>query len=249
MWGSAAMADGRSQAQRVDVPSAVVHVVDDEEEICWGIATLLMSAGFTAETHPSSLAFLDALQTLGGDGVGCVLTDVRMPEPDGLELLGRLRAGGFGRPVIVMTAHGDVSLAVRAMKAGAFDFVEKPFGDDALLAVVEAALGAPTGVGPRAAAPGAAISAGRGAGAHPRSIQAASRIAALSPRERQVLELAMEGKSSKVIAHELGISMRTVEVHRMRLMTRLDVGSLAEAVRLAVWAELADHGAGSSPMA
>lgn len=244
------MEDSRSQARGTDAPSAVVHVIDDEEEVCWGVATLLMAAGFAAETHPSGLAFLDALQGPGGDTVGCVLTDVRMPEPDGLELLDRLKARGFTRPVIVMTAHGDVSLAVQAMKAGAFDFIEKPFGDEALLAAVETALGTSAGDGSAAAAPGAAAPPiGRGAGAHPRISQAALRIAALSPRERQVLDLAMEGRPSKIIAHELGISMRTVEVHRMRLMARLGVGSLAEAVRLAVWAELADRGAASPPAA
>ena len=143
-----------------------------------------------------------------------------MPGLDGLELLRRLKQGGFRGPVVVMTAHGDVPTAVRAMKAGAVDFIEKPFDDGALLAAVEAALQSPQ-------ASGAA-----GAG------DAAERVAALSPREREVLDLLIAGKPNKLIARDLGLSPRTVEVHRARMMARLGVGSLAEAVRLAVRAEL-----------
>ena len=198
----------------------VVHVVDDDDAVRRALAMLFRSAGIPVETHPSGLAFLDALGGLDDGAVGCVLTDVRMPGLDGLDLLRRLRQCGFGRPVIVMTAHGDVSTAVRAMKAGAADFVEKPFDDEALLAATEAALGTPR-------ASGAAGAAG-----------AAERIAALSPREREVLDLLMAGKPNKLIARDLGLSPRTVEVHRARLMARLGVGSLAEAVRLAVQAEL-----------
>jgi two-component system response regulator FixJ len=214
----------------------VVHVIDDEEEVRWAVETLLMSAGMAVQTHPSGLAFLDALPGLGS--VGCVLTDVRMPGLDGLELLQRLRQQGFRRPVIVMTAHGDISTAVRSMKEGALDFVEKPFDDEALLAIVRVALSAPEST---EASGGMELPSSRGgAGSNPRAAEAAARIAALSPREREVLDLAMDGKPNKVIGYELGISMRTVEVHRMRLMARLGVGSLAEAVRLAVWAELDD---------
>ena len=197
-----------------------VHVVDDDEAVRRALAMLFRSAGIPAEAHPSGSAFLEMLPSLGEDAVGCVLTDVRMPGLDGLELLRRLKEGGFGRPVVVMTAHGDVSTAVRAMKAGAVDFVEKPFEDEALLAAVEAALGAPQ-------ASGAA-----------EANCAAERVAALSPREREVLGLLIAGKPNKIIARDLGLSPRTVEVHRARLMARLGVGSLAEAVRLAVQAEL-----------
>jgi two-component system, LuxR family, response regulator FixJ len=200
--------------------SRAVHVVDDDDAVRRALAMLFRSAGIAVAAHPSGSAFLEALPSLGGDAVGCVLTDVRMPGVDGLELLRRLKEGGFRPPVVVMTAHGDVSTAVRAMKAGAADFVEKPFDDEALLAAVGAALGA-------ARAPAAGV-----------SDDAAERIAALSPREREVLDQLVAGKPNKHIARDLGLSPRTVEVHRARMMARLGVGSLAEAVRLAVRAEL-----------
>src|SRR5918997_62475 len=152
--------------------SRAVHVVDDDDAVRRALAMLFRSAGIPVETHPSGSAFLEALPSLRADAVGCVLTDVRMPGLDGLELLRRLKQGGFQRPVVVMTAHGDVAMAVRAMKAGALDFIEKPFDDEALLAVTEAALGT-------ARTPGAAAGAD----------DAAERVAALSPREREVLEL------------------------------------------------------------
>jgi len=208
--------------RRGDDPGAAaraVLVVDDDDAVRRALAMLFRSAGIPAETYPSGLAFLEALPSFGEEAVGCVLTDVRMPGVDGLELLRRLKQAGFGRPVVVMTAHGDVSTAVRAMKAGAVDFVEKPFDDEALLAAVEAALGAPQAPGPAGAA------------------DAAARVAALSPREREVLDLLIAGKPNKHIARDLGLSPRTVEVHRARLMARLGVGSVAEAVRLAVRAE------------
>jgi two-component system response regulator FixJ len=143
-----------------------------------------------------------------------------MPDLDGLELLRRLKERGFCRPVVIMTAHGDISTAVRAMKAGAADFIEKPFDDQLLLDACGAALNA----SPASGATGID--------------EAAARVAALSPREREVLMLLMTGKSNKQIAWDLGLSPRTVELHRAHLMARLEVGSLAEAVRLAVQAEL-----------
>ena len=197
-----------------------VHVVDDDDAVRRALAMLFRSTGIPVETHPSGLAFLEALPSFHEEAVGCVLTDVRMPGLDGLELLRRLKQGGFRRPVVVMTAHGDVSTAVRAMKAGAVDFVEKPFDDETLLAAVDTALRPPQASG------AAAID------------DAAERIAALSPREREVLNLLIAGKPNKLIARDLGLSPRTVEVHRARLMARLGVGSLAEAVRLAVQAEV-----------
>ena len=212
-------AAGRSGADPGPAGRAV-HVVDDDDAVRRALAMLFRSAGIAVATHPSGSAFLEALPALGEDAVGCVLTDVRMPGLDGLGLLRRLKEGGFRPPVVVMTAHGDVSTAVRAMKAGAADFVEKPFDDEALLAAVGAALGA-------ARAPAAGV-----------SDDAAERIAALSPREREVLDQLVAGKPNKHIARDLGLSPRTVEVHRARMMARLGVGSLAEAVRLAVRAEL-----------
>ncbi len=203
----------------------VVHVIDDDEAVRRAIAMLLRAARIRVEAHPSGLAFLDALASLGDAHAGCVITDVRMPGLDGLELMARLKASGFRGPVIVMTAHGDVSTAVRAMKAGAVDFIEKPFDDDALLATISAALDM--------------------SGASGVTAEAVARVAALSPREREVLDLLILGKPNKAIARDLGLSPRTVEIHRARLMTRLDVGSLAEAVRLAVRAELGRRGSGS----
>ena len=217
----------RAAGRRGPDPGAAVravHVVDDDDAVRRALAMLFRSAGIPAETHPSGLAFLEALPSFREEAVGCVLTDVRMPGLDGLELLRRLLDGGFRRPVIVMTAHGDVSTAVRAMKAGAVDFVEKPFDDEALLAAVEAAIKPTQASGPA------------------RAGDAAARIAALSPRERDVLDLLLAGKPNKLIARDLGLSHRTVEVHRRRLMARLGVGSLAEAVRLAVQAELGHLG-------
>ena len=209
--------------------SRVVHVVDDDDAVRRALAMLFRSAGILAETHPSGFALLEALPSFHEGAIGCVLTDGRMPGLDGLQLLRRLKGGGFRRPVVVMTAHGDVSTAVRAMKAGALDFVEKPFDDGALLAVVEAALGTSQAAG--------------AAGAD----DAAERVAALSPREREVLDLLIAGKSNKLVARDLGLSPRTVEVHRARLMARLGVGSLAEAVRLAVQAELGQPARTAAP--
>jgi two-component system response regulator FixJ len=223
-----------AHAERVSGVTASVHVIDDEEEVCWGIATLLMSASLDVTTHVSGRAFLDRLPALPKDRIGCVLTDIQMPDLDGLELLGQLNSQGFQRPIVVMTGHGDVSTAVRAMKAGAFDFIEKPFDDNALLAIIWAAIGTPGADDPS----GAPRGTGQGGVKDPRVAEAASRVAALSPREREVLGLALDGKPSKIIAYELGISARTVEVHRTRMLTRLGVGSLAEAARLAVWAEM-----------
>jgi two-component system, LuxR family, response regulator FixJ len=194
-----------------------VHVIDDDVAVRMAMEMLLDSAGFDVVTYPSGFAFLDAVATLGEDGFGCVVTDVRMPGLDGLQLLHRLKERRFRRPVIVMTAHGDISTAVRAMKAGAVDFVEKPFDDEVMLAAIDSALKPATVEGP---------------------VTAVSLIAELSAREREVLSLLVAGKPNKLIAGELGLSPRTVETHRARLMSRLGVRSLAEAVRIAVRAEL-----------
>ena len=198
-----------------------VHVIDDDEAVRRAVTMLLRAAGIVAETHVSGLAFLEALPSLAGAQIGCILTDMRMPGLDGLELLERLKELGLRAPVVVMTAHGDVATAVRAMKAGAVDFIEKPFEDQALLGAVGVAC--------------ATVAA-------PETATATARVAALSPREREVLQLLMAGKQNKAIARELGLSPRTVEIHRARLMQRLEVGSLAEAVRLALRAELGPTG-------
>jgi two-component system response regulator FixJ len=153
---------------------------------------------------------------------GCVLLDIQMPGVDGLAVKARLNRLGVPLPVIVMTAHGDVARAVQAMKAGAVDFLEKPFDDETLLNGIEAAL----------------AKAGRRVGDR-EPVEAAQRIATLSPREREVLDGLVTGRPNKVIAFDLGISVRTVEVHRARMMERLGTRKLADAVRLAVLAKLA----------
>jgi two-component system response regulator FixJ len=199
-------------------PERTVHVVDDDAAVRRSLERLLSSAGFAAVSYPTPEAFLEAAPGLAA---GCILLDVQMPGMDGLMLQAELRARGGGLPVIVMTGHGDVATAVRAMKAGAADFIEKPFNDEVLVTVIEAALGKVGDVG-----------RDRDAAA------AAQRIATLSPREREVLEGLVGGRSTKEIAFDLGISIRTVEVHRSRMMERLDVRQFAEAVRLAVLARL-----------
>ena len=197
----------------------VVHVVDDDAGVRRSLERLLDAAGFRVICYESAQEFLDAAQ--GGAG-GCVLLDLRMPGMDGLELQARLFKSGISLPVIVMTGQGDVQSAVRAMKAGAVDFIEKPYDDETLLQAIETALAT-------AAPPDRDREAAK----------AAKRIMALSPRERQVLDALVAGRPNKMIAFDLGISVRTVEVHRARMMNRLGVRQLAEAIRLAVTARLA----------
>lgn len=205
---------------RIGGVAGAVHVIDDDEAVRRALTILLRSGGMTVEIHASAVDFLEMLPSLGEDSIACVITDVRMPGIDGLDLLHRLKALGFRRPVIVMTAHGDVSKAVLAMKTGAADFIEKPFRARELLALIETVSKPPQ-------PPAATEEHG-----------AAARLASLSPREREVLDRLVVGKPNKQIARELGLSHRTVEAHRARLMERLGVGSLAEAVRIAVQAEL-----------
>lgn len=195
-----------------------VHIVDDDAAVRRSLERLLDSAGLKTVSYEGSAAFLDAAAGLSS---GCVLLDLRMPGMDGLELQARLLQLGVSLPVIVMTGQADVPSAVRAMKAGAVDFIEKPHNDEALLSAIEAAL----------ARAGRADPDGEAA-------EARQRIAALSPRERQVLDALVAGRPNKVIAFDLGISVRTVEVHRSRMMERLGVRQLAEAIRLAVTARL-----------
>jgi two-component system response regulator FixJ len=195
-----------------------VHVVDDDAAIRRSLEQLLDAAGFRVASYDTPLAFLDAALDLSP---GCVLLDIKMPGIDGLEVQALLQKGNVSWPVIVMTGQGDVQSAVRAMKAGAVDFLEKPYSDKLLLDAIELALaGADRTNVDRDAA------------------QATERIAALSPREREVLDALVAGRPNKVIAFDLGISVRTVEVHRARMMERLGVRQLAEAVRLAVMAQI-----------
>jgi two-component system response regulator FixJ len=196
----------------------IVYIVDDDAAVRRSLERLLDAAGFRALSYASPVAFLDAV---AGLSAGCVLLDVRMPEMDGLTLQTWLAKLGVALPVIVITGQGDVQTAVRAMKAGAVDFIEKPYNDESLLNAIETALA-------RVARPD-----------RDREAEVAKkRIAELSPRERQVLDALVAGNPNKVIAYDLGISVRTVEVHRARMMERLRVRQLAEAIRLAVMAQL-----------
>ena len=191
----------------------VVHVVDDDAAVRGSLQFLLESAGLTVLTYARAEVFLAVAPTLS---VGCVLTDVRMPGLGGLELQQHLQALGVLAPVIVMTGHGDIPTAVQAMKDGAVDFLEKPFDDERLIDAVRHAL-----------ATSEALHA-----ADTTTKAAASRLASLTPREREVLQGLVAGRSNKEIAVELGASPRTIEVHRMRVMEKLQVRSLPELVRL-----------------
>lgn len=199
---------------------AVVHVVDDDAAVRQSLAFLLVSDGLAVQTHESAADLLAVARDIDG----CVVTDVRMPGVDGIELLRRLKAQGVHLPVIVMTGHADVPLAVEAMKAGAVDFMEKPFDDEAMLAAVRGALDRQADA----------------AGRQDRATEAKGRIAALSERERQVLDGLVAGHANKAIAYDLGISPRTVEIYRANVMTKMRAGSLSELVRLALLAEMAD---------
>ncbi|AWN37775.1 response regulator FixJ [Methylobacterium radiodurans] len=193
---------------------ALVHVVDDDLAVRQSLAFLLASDGLAVRVHESASAFLAAVSDPGG----CIVTDVRMPEVDGIEFLRRLRKRGPMPPVIVMTGHADVPLAVEAMRAGAIDFIEKPFDDEVLLASVRSAL--------------AQVERNASLAAESNAVRA--RLAALSERERQVLDGLVGGKANKVIGHDLGISPRTVEIYRANVMSKLQAGSLSELVRMAL---------------
>jgi two-component system response regulator FixJ len=200
----------------------IVYVVDDDAAVRRSLERLLDSAEYTAVSYEAPAAFLNAAPKLAR---GCVLLDIQMPGMDGLEVQLRLRDLGVLLPVIVMTGQGDVQTAVRAMKAGAADFLEKPFDDEVFLAAIETAL-----------------TKNSSADRSHEAADAARRVAALSRREREVLDALMAGRSNKVIAFDLGISVRTVEVHRARMMERLGVHQLAEAIRLGVMAKMMPGG-------
>ena len=197
----------------------MIHIVDDEDAIRRSASFMLKTSGFDVQTWASGVAFLKDVRTVQA---GCILLDVRMPEMDGLEVQQALTAGGVAMPVIVLTGHGDVSIAVRAMKAGAVDFIEKPFEKATLLGAIEAGFAQLDDKAGRAA----------------RAQDAATAIAGLTDRERDVLEGLAQGLPNKTIAYDLGISPRTVEVHRANLMTKLSVRSLSDALRLAFAAGL-----------
>ena len=202
-------------------PESIIYVIDDDEAVRHSLEFLLKSAGITTRVFDSAQAFLDFLPQVQS---GCVITDVRMPEITGIELLQRLKTAKAELPVIVITGHGDISLAVEAMKAGAVDFLEKPFDDDQLLAAVRAALSYDADIGKRKA---------ELADIH-------DKLAALSNRERQVLEGLVVGNANKTIAFDLGISPRTVEIYRANLMTKMAANSLSDLVRMAMISGILD---------
>jgi len=193
----------------------LVYVIDDDPAMRDSLDFLLEAAGLKARLFESAVSFLEALPELGP---GCIVSDVRMPNLDGLELLKRLRETNKSLPIIIMTGHGDIPLAVEAMKLGAIDFIEKPFEDDRLIGTITAAL---SGAAQRQK--GDAVAA-----------DIASRIASLSPRERQVMEGLVAGLSNKLIARDYDISPRTIEVYRANVMTKMQASSISELVRFAI---------------
>jgi len=213
------MASENAAAQRV------VHVIDDDEGLRESLAFLLRSAALEVRSFDSAKAFLDGLPDAA---LGCVITDVRMPDMSGIELLRRLKELKVGVPVIVITGHGDIALAVEAMKIGASDFFEKPFDDDLLLASVRAALRQQADQTKR--------------GAERADIE--HRISTLSPREKDVLAGLIDGRANKQIAFDLGISPRTVEIYRANLMNKMQAGSLSDLVRMALLAAMPGSGEG-----
>jgi two-component system, LuxR family, response regulator FixJ len=197
----------------------IIHVIDDDAAMRDSLAFLLDVNGFRVQVYESADAFLGGI---GNEAINCVISDIRMPGMNGIELVRQLKNQGASCPVILITGHGDVALAVEAMKAGAADFIEKPFDDEALLGTIRAALGA------RAAPPGESSA----------RKEAEARLAELSPRERDVLQGLVAGKINKVIAHDLSISPRTVEVYRANLMAKTGARSMSELMRIALAAGL-----------
>lgn len=191
----------------------IVHVVDDDEAARDSLAFLLQSVGFAVKAHASATAFLDELPA---SPAGCLITDLRMPGFDGLQLLRELNRRHVEMPVLIITGHGDIPLAVEAMRAGAVDFLEKPFDDQVLLASVRRAFASQQ-------------EQSRQTG---EKSEIAARIEQLSARERQVLEGLIAGHPNKVIAYDLGISIRTIEIYRANVMTKMRAASLSDLIRM-----------------
>ncbi|MER8752779.1 response regulator FixJ [Mesorhizobium sp. M1050] len=198
--------------------SDLVHVVDDDVDVRKSLGFLLATADFAVRLYESATAFLD---TATGNPDGCIVTDVRMPGIDGIEFLRQLRTRGHMLPVIVMTGHADVALAVQAMKEGASDFIEKPFDDDILISAIRSALD----------------KRNQANATHPQSTEINGRLSTLSERERQVLDGLVSGLPNKTIAYDLGISPRTVEIHRANVMSKMSASSLSHLVRMALIVE------------
>lgn len=203
--------------------SKLVHVIDDDDALRDSLRFLLASAKFDVETYESAIAFLAALPQIKG---GCIVTDVRMPRLSGLELLRRLKSMSIDLPVIVMTGHGDIALAVDAMKEGAIEFLEKPFDDEVLLKAVGVALDR----------------YGKEAKKDAEKAEIRERLISLSQREREVLEGLIAGHPNKVIASDLKISPRTVEIYRAHVMTKMNADSLSDLVRMSLLMGLFEKG-------
>lgn len=198
---------------------STVHVIDDDEALRDSLTFLLRTARLDVLSYPSATAFLEALPEAN---LSCVITDVRMPGMSGIDLLRRLRERKISVPVIVITGHGDIPLAVEAMRIGAIDFLEKPFDDEVLIASVKTALRQKEGEAKR----------------HGERAEIEGRLAALSNRERDVLGGLVAGRANKQIAFDLGISPRTVEIYRADLMSKMQAGSLSDLVRMALIVEI-----------
>ncbi|WAC59065.1 response regulator FixJ [Brevundimonas sp. SL130] len=197
--------------------SPTIHVIDDDAAMRQSLLFLLDVHGYAVRTHASATGFLQAVP----DDGDCILTDIRMPEMTGLDLVRRLRSDGHTHSVVVMTGHGDIALAVEAMKAGVTDFIEKPFTDDVLIAAVTAC-----------------VSAGQPPSQEEAAREAELKLSTLSPRERDVLIGVIAGKLNKVIAFELEISPRTVEIYRAHLMTKTGAQNMPGLMRIALAAGL-----------
>ena len=192
----------------------VVHVVDDDDSVRRSVGFMLKTSGYVVKAYASGAELLKDARALEP---GCILLDIRMPGMDGLEVQEALRGQGVALPVIIMTGHGDIPLSVRAMKAGATDFIEKPFEKDVLIGAIESGF----------------ASLSRSDSSREKAKDAGVRLKVLTPREREVLDGLAQGLPNKTIAYDLGISPRTVEIHRANLMTKLGVRSLSDALRLA----------------
>ena len=194
--------------------SAIVHLIDDDEGVREALTILLAEAGFMVRAHKSGTDFLDVL---GSATSGVIVSDIRMPGIDGLELQQRLKAAKHPLPLVFITGHGDIQMAVQAIREGASDFIEKPFDDSVLIDAVRTALKRTS----QFLAPQA-------------DDDASQRIASLTSREKEVLECLVAGKLNKITAHDLGMSIRTVETHRARIMQKMQARSLSELVRMVI---------------
>lgn len=205
-----------------DSDKPLVHLVDDDEAVRRSVEFMLKTSGFQVKSYISGA---ELLISAGSIMPGCILLDVRMPGMDGIQVLQKLRENGVALPVIIMTGHGDIPLAVQAMKEGALHFIEKPFGKGTLLPALEEGRGRLK----------------RSAATADEARDAATRLQVLTPREREVLDCIARGLPNKLVAYELEISPRTVEVHRAKLMAKLGARSFSEVLRMTFMAQAVEH--------